>query len=90
MSEASRTVTFGSTVGMHARPASVIAQAAADSGDAVSLVCGEKKANAASVLMMLAMGVSHGDEITITVVGDNAEATANAMAELLSSDLDAE
>lgn len=90
MSEVTRTVAFGSPVGMHARPAAAIAKAAAESGDIISLASGDKKANAASVLLLLAMGVSHGDEITITVSGDTAEATADTMAELLSSDLDAE
>lgn len=90
MSEVTRTVAFGSPVGMHARPAAAIAKAAAASGDTVSLASGDKKANAASVLLLLAMGVSHGDEITITVSGDTAEATADTLAELLSSDLDAE
>ncbi len=90
MSEVTRTVAFGSPVGMHARPAAAIAKAAAESGDVISLASGDKKANAASVLLLLAMGVSHGDEITITVSGDTAEATADTMAELLSSDLDAE
>jgi len=90
MSEAIRTVAFGSAVGMHARPAAAIAKAAAESGDAISLSFGDKKANAASVLLLLSMGVNHGDEITITVTGDNADATADAMAALLGSELDAD
>ncbi len=90
MSEVTRTIAFGSPVGMHARPAAAIAKAAAESGDTISLASGEKKANAASVLLLLAMGVSHNDEITITVSGENADATADAMAALLGSDLDAD
>ena len=56
MTEVQRTVTFGSAVGLHARPAATIAKAAADSGHAVTLEAASgKKANAASVLMLLAM-----------------------------------
>ncbi|MCU1545416.1 MAG: HPr family phosphocarrier protein [Homoserinimonas sp.] len=90
MSEAQRTVTFGSAVGLHARPASTIAKAAADSGHAVTLESSAgKKANAASVLLLLAMGVSAGDELVLTVSGDDAEAKADELAELIGSELDA-
>ncbi|TQL48707.1 phosphocarrier protein HPr [Homoserinimonas aerilata] len=91
MSETQRTVTFGSTVGLHARPASTIAKAAADSGHAVTLEAANgKKANAASVLLLLAMGVNHGDELLLTVDGDDADATADALAALIGSELDAD
>ena len=90
MAEATRTATFGSAVGMHARPAATIAKAVAESGHAVLLESGGKKANGASVLLLLALGVSHGDEIAITVTGDAADATADSLAELLGSELDTE
>jgi len=91
MTEVQRTVTFGSAVGLHARPAATIAKAAADSGHAVTLESGNgKKANAASVLMLLAMGVNQGDELTLTVSGDDAEAKADELAELVASELDAD
>jgi len=91
MSEAQRTVTFGSAVGLHARPASTIAKAAADSGHAVTLEAANgKKANAASVLLLLAMGVNQGDELILTVDGDDADATADSLAQLIASELDAD
>ncbi len=89
MTEVQRTVTFGSAVGLHARPAATIAKAAADSGHAVTLEAASgKKANAASVLMLLAMGVNQGDELTLTVSGDDAEAKADELARLVESELD--
>jgi phosphocarrier protein len=91
MSETQRTVAFGSAVGLHARPAATIAKAAADSGHTVTLEAANgKKANAASVLLLLAMGVNAGDELTLTVSGDDAEATADRLAELIASELDAD
>lgn len=91
MTEVQRSVTFGSAVGLHARPAATIAKAAADSGHAVTLEAGSgRKANAASVLMLLAMGVNAGEELTLTVSGDDAEATADELAELIASELDAD
>lgn len=88
MSEAQRTVSFGSAVGLHARPAATIAKAAAESGHSVTIESGDKKANAASVLFLLAMGVNHGDEVTLTVSGDNADAVADELAALVASELD--
>lgn len=91
MSETTRTVAFGSAVGMHARPAAAIAKAAAESGHTITLESAAgKKANAASVLLLLAMGVSAGDELTITVSGENADAVADDFAALVSSELDTE
>ena len=91
MSEAQRTVTFGSAVGLHARPAATIAEAAADSGHAVMLESAAgQKANAASVLLLLAMGVSAGDELILTVSGDDADAKAEELAALIESELDAD
>lgn len=89
MAVATRTVTFGSAVGLHARPAATLAKAAADSGHSVTFESATgKKANAASVLLLLAMGLGHGDELTITVDGDDAEAVADRLAALAASELD--
>lgn len=91
MSEVQRTVRFGSAVGLHARPASTIAKAAAASGHAVMLEAENgKKANAASVLLLLAMGVNAGDELVLTVSGDDADEAADELAALIESELDAD
>lgn len=90
MSEAVRKVAFGSAVGLHARPASAIAKAAGESGHTITLEGpAGKKANAASVLMLLTLGVQAGDEVTITVTGDDAEGVADGFAALVASELDA-
>lgn len=88
MTEATRTVAFGSAVGLHARPAAAIVKAASDSGHTITLEAGGKKANAASLLLLLAMGVAAGDEVTVTVSGDDAESVADDFAALVASELD--
>lgn len=90
MSEAVRTVAFGSAVGLHARPAAAIAKAAGESGHKITLGAPSgKSANAASVLMLLTLGVAAGDEVTVTVEGDDAETVADSFAALVGSELDA-
>ncbi|MDO5669498.1 MAG: HPr family phosphocarrier protein [Corynebacterium sp.] len=87
---ASKTVTVGSAVGLHARPAAVVADAAAEYDDDIILtLVGDEdgeEADAASSLMIMALGAEKGDEVTVT--SDNAEAVEK-IAALIESDLDA-
>lgn len=88
---ASKTVTVGSTVGLHARPATVIAEAAGEYDDDIilTLVGGDEddETDAASSLMIMAMGAEHGDEVTVS--SDNDEAVEK-IAALIESNLDDE
>ena len=87
---ASKTVKVGSSVGLHARPASVIADAAAEFDEDIFLaLVGEEdddETDAASSLMIMALGAEQGDEVVVT--SDNAEAVEK-IAGLIEQDLDA-
>ena len=87
---ASRIVTVGSRVGLHARPASALVKAAAGSGTSVTIGRpGDKPVNAASMLSVLALGVKCGEEVEITVPdGDNATAVLDTLAEIVLTDHD--
>ena len=88
---AEKKVTVASSVGLHARPASLFAQAAAKVGVPVQLSSAAgKSVNAASILGVLSLGISHGEEVTLTAEGDGAEAALDTLAELLNTDLDKE
>ena len=88
---AEKKVTVASSVGLHARPASLFAQAAARVGVPVQLSSAAgNSVNAASILGVLSLGISHGEEVTLTAEGDGAEAALDTLAELLSTDLDKE
>lgn len=88
---AERTVTVASSVGLHARPASLFAQAAAKAGVPVQLTSAAgKSVNAASILGVLSLGIGHGEEVTLSAEGDGAEAALDSLAELLGTDLDKE
>lgn len=88
---ASKTVTVGSSVGLHARPAAVIADAAGEYDDDIILtLVGDEDAeetDAASSLMIMAMGAEQGDQVTVT--SENAEAVEK-IAALIEQDLDEE
>ncbi len=86
-----KTVTVASSVGLHARPASLFAQAAAKVGVPVTLTSAAgKSVNAASILGVLSLGIGHGEEVTLGAEGDGAEAALDALAEVLNTDLDKE
>lgn len=89
MSEATRTVRIGSSNGLHARPAKLFAQAAKESGLAVTISKGSgAPVNAASILGVIALGVEYGDYVTLTADGDTAEQTLDDLADLLATDHD--
>lgn len=86
-----RVVTVASTVGLHARPASLFAQAAAKVGVPVTLTSAAgKSVNAASILGVLSLGIGHGESVTIAAEGDGAEEALDTLADLLSTDLDSQ
>ena len=88
---AERTVTVASSVGLHARPASLFAQAAAKVGVPVTLTSAAgKSVNAASILGVLSLGIGHGETVTLSAEGDGADAALDTLAEVLGTDLDKE
>lgn len=86
-----RTVTVASSVGLHARPASLFAQAAAKAGVPVTLTSAAgKSVNAASILGVLSLGISHGETVTLSAEGHGSDAAFDALVEVLATDLDKE
>lgn len=84
-----RTVTVASSVGLHARPASLFAQAAAKVGVPVTLTSAAgRSVNAASILGILSLGIDHGESVTIAAEGDGADAALDELVLLLATDLD--
>lgn len=85
---AEQTIRVASSHGLHARPASLFTQAAAASGLDVTIAKGDKSVNASSILSVISLGVSHGDEVTISAEGDGADAVIAELTEILSTDHD--
>jgi len=84
----SKTAIVGSAIGLHARPATIIAEAAAEYDDEITLaVEGEEPVDAGSSLLIMTLGAEKG--AAVTVESDNAEAV-EVIAALVEKDLDAE
>lgn len=84
----STTVTVGSSVGLHARPATVIAEAATALGVPVTLaVDGGEPVDAGSALMIMTLGAEAG--ASVTVESDD-QGAVDQIAALVAKDLDAE
>lgn len=85
---ASKTVVVGSAEGLHARPAGIIAEAAEKYDADIELsTAGEDPVDAASSMMIMALGAEKGAEVTVT---SDDEAAVEEIAALIVQDLDAE
>ena len=86
---ASRTITVGSTSGLHARPAALFVAAAAAQPVRVTIATADKPpVPAASILSVLALGAKFGTEVTLRAEGDGADAALDTLAELVARNLD--
>ena len=86
-----RTVTIGSSVGLHARPAALFVEQASESGlDVMIGRPGDEPVDATSILGVMSLGAKHGEEVELSAEGDNADDVLDSLVHLLSRDLDAE
>jgi phosphocarrier protein len=82
-----KSVIVGSAVGLHARPAAIIADAAGDlDSDVFLAIPGDEAVDASSALMIMTLGAGKGD--TVEVSGDDA-ADVDVIVALVEKDLDA-
>jgi len=82
-----KTVVVGSAVGLHARPAAIIAEAVTNAGVPVTLALdGGEPVDAGSALMIMTLGAGYGAQVTVAAED---EATLAAIVELVEKDLDA-
>ncbi|MEV4568845.1 HPr family phosphocarrier protein [Nonomuraea sp. NPDC049419] len=87
---AQRTVVVASASGLHARPAKLFVQSAVKAGVPVTIRAGDKAVPAKSMLGVLSLGAVQGTEVTLEADGPGAEEALDALAALLSRDLDSE
>jgi phosphocarrier protein HPr len=83
----SKTVTFGSAVGLHARPAQLIAEAAEGLGVEVLIgLPGDEPVDASSSLLIMTLGAGNGAQVEVSSEDASALETIATMVE---KDLDA-
>ena len=84
----SKTVTVGSAVGLHARPAALIAEAVSKAGVPVTLATpGGNAIDAGSPLMIMTLGAKQGTEVTVS---SDDETVLGQIADMVAADLDAQ
>ncbi|UWD35187.1 HPr family phosphocarrier protein [Mycoplasma cottewii] len=66
-------------VGLHARPASVLAKEASKFISSITIITGEKKGNLKSIMNIMAMAIKTGTEVTIEADGSDAAAAIEAV-----------
>ncbi|MEB7446965.1 HPr family phosphocarrier protein [Arthrobacter koreensis] len=88
-----REATIASRVGLHARPASLFAEAAAAQPVEVTIAMQgeppEEALDASSMLSLMSLGASHGDVVVLRAEGDGADAALDELVKILETDLDA-
>jgi phosphocarrier protein HPr len=82
----STSVVVGSRVGLHARPAAIISEAAMKTGSTVTIATdGGEPVDAGSALLIMTLGAKCGDTV---VVSSDDEQAMRTIADLVVQDLD--
>ena len=74
-------------VGIHARPAGLLVKEAKQYTSTITIIKGDKRSKATSLMKLMGMGILKGDEITVQVEGDDEEAAAAAIQKFLAENL---
>ncbi|RCW43884.1 phosphocarrier protein [Halopolyspora algeriensis] len=83
-----RRVIVASKVGLHARPAAVLAKSAAAQPVTITISKdGCPPVEAGSILGLMTLGAAHGDEIVLAAEGEGADAALDRLAELVGTEL---
>ena len=76
-------VVITNQVGLHARPARLLVQAAAQFSSQIQVKCKDKTANAKSMIGILTLGAMLGDTLHLRAEGDDAQNAVNTLTELV-------
>ena len=81
------TYTIKDELGIHARPAGMLAKAARILDSEIRIKHGEKNADAGKLIQVMGLGVKCGDTITITIDGGDEKASEKSMKEFFEKNL---
>ena len=88
-----RIATVASSVGLHARPAAIFAEASAELDVEVTIAMegepAEDAMDAASILSLMSLGAAHGDRVVLRAEGPGADEALETLATIMETDHDA-
>lgn len=88
-----RSATIASTVGLHARPASIFAEAAGELGIEVTISRAsdpvDEAVDADSMLALMSLGVEHGELVVLRTEDDTAAEALESLVRILETNHDA-
>ena len=88
-----RTATIASSVGLHARPAAIFAEAAGELDFEVTIAMegepADEAMDAASILTLMSLGAAHGDRVVLRAEGAGADEALDRLVLILETDHDA-
>jgi len=73
--------------GLHARPASIFVDKAGQFTSDIKIASKGKEVNAKSIMSVMSLGIDGGDEITLTVEGEDEEKAMNELTKLINEEL---
>jgi len=79
--------TIKDEVGIHARPAGLLAKLAKTFSSTITIEKDGKSVNVTKLMMLMGMGIKCGDTVNFTVEGDDEEAAAKAIEEFMAANL---
>lgn len=82
-----KTITVKNKTGLHARPAALFVQTAGKFLSEITVKKDDKEVNAKSIMGIMALGVSQGNEITIIARGEDEKEAIEALVDLLENKL---
>ena len=83
-------VVISNRVGLHARPARLLVQTAAQFQSRIQVLSGEKSANARSIVGVLKLGAACGDILHIHAEGEDAQEAVKTLTDLIERKFDEE
>lgn len=81
------TYTIKDELGIHARPAGMLAKAARALDSEITISFGGKSAGAARLIAVMGLGIKQGDTITVTINGGGEEQAEKSMKEFFEKNL---
>lgn len=80
-----KTITINMSTGLEARPVAQLVQVASQFDSDIHVEVGKKKVNAKSIMGMMTLGLDVGEEITVSITGDDEEAAMSSIVKFLSN-----